>query len=235
MGAATVFDPNLDGQKLAFNVEGDEILDEQTGSVWNLFGQATSGPLAGQDLISLYDLSNNPFLYNGPEDDRLPAIARVVAILISGEALAVPFSVLEREPVVHQTLAVHCPPVHEGGIAERSIGDDYRLPSHEVVNHLMPDHDLQGVCSRIAVDIGYLYRFPVFQPLASLCHRLEGGVVNRGNIVLARPPALNLPVGNGTEAEVGLPIGGGEGHAPQLLLQLLFADGFHPVAGCFTR
>jgi len=52
-----------------------------------------------------YDLSNNPFLFDGPKDDRLPAIARVVAILIGEKALAVPFSVMEKEPVVHQTLA----------------------------------------------------------------------------------------------------------------------------------
>ena len=59
----------------------------------------------GRNPYSGYDGANNPFLYDGPEDDRLPALARVVAILIGEEALAVPFSVLEKEPVVHQTLA----------------------------------------------------------------------------------------------------------------------------------
>ena len=50
VGAATVFDPNLGGQKLAFIARGEEIVDEETGSTWNLFGQATSGPLEGKEL-----------------------------------------------------------------------------------------------------------------------------------------------------------------------------------------
>jgi len=53
VGAATVFDPNLEGQKLRFRADGDEIVDEQTGSTWNLLGQATSGPLKGKELTPI--------------------------------------------------------------------------------------------------------------------------------------------------------------------------------------
>jgi len=50
VGATGVFDPNLNGQKLTFQLVGDKIVDEQTGSVWNIVGQAVEGPLAGQEL-----------------------------------------------------------------------------------------------------------------------------------------------------------------------------------------
>ncbi len=50
VGATGVFDPNLDGQKLTFNKEGDNIVDAETGSTWNVLGQAVDGPLAGTSL-----------------------------------------------------------------------------------------------------------------------------------------------------------------------------------------
>ena len=50
VGATGVFDPQLGGQNLSFTAVGNEILDDQTGSTWNLFGHATSGPLQGQAL-----------------------------------------------------------------------------------------------------------------------------------------------------------------------------------------
>lgn len=53
VGATGVFDPNVDGQKLTFVIEDGHITDQQTGSLWNLAGQATAGPLAGEWLIPL--------------------------------------------------------------------------------------------------------------------------------------------------------------------------------------
>lgn len=50
VGATGVFDPNLDGQKLTFSFDGQNIVDDQTGSSWNILGQAVEGPLAGQEL-----------------------------------------------------------------------------------------------------------------------------------------------------------------------------------------
>jgi hypothetical protein len=50
VGATGVFDPHLNGEKLTFLKEGDKILDEQTGSSWNILGQALEGPLAGEEL-----------------------------------------------------------------------------------------------------------------------------------------------------------------------------------------
>ncbi len=51
VGATGVFDPNLNGEKLTFRLgEDGQIIDEQTGSTWNLLGQATGGELVGEQL-----------------------------------------------------------------------------------------------------------------------------------------------------------------------------------------
>ena len=53
VGATGVFDPTVDGEKLTFSKEGDSIVDDQTGSTWNILGQAVDGPLSGQQLESI--------------------------------------------------------------------------------------------------------------------------------------------------------------------------------------
>ncbi|MCA9922893.1 MAG: DUF3179 domain-containing protein [Anaerolineales bacterium] len=53
VGATGVFDPNLDGQKLTFTAVDDGFVDAETGSSWNILGQAIDGPLAGQQLIPI--------------------------------------------------------------------------------------------------------------------------------------------------------------------------------------
>jgi hypothetical protein len=53
VGATGVFDPNLNGQTLTFSKSGDDILDDQTGSTWNILGQAVAGELAGQRLTPI--------------------------------------------------------------------------------------------------------------------------------------------------------------------------------------
>jgi hypothetical protein len=59
----------------------------------------------GSNPYTLYDSSSDPFLYGGPADRRLPALERVVAIDAGTQSLTVPYSVLEKEPIVHYTLA----------------------------------------------------------------------------------------------------------------------------------
>ena len=53
VGASGVFDPRLDGQMLTFKADGDRFVDDQTGSSWNILGEATSGPLVGQKLTPI--------------------------------------------------------------------------------------------------------------------------------------------------------------------------------------
>lgn len=50
VGATGVFDPWLDGQKLTFRVDGERIVDNETGSAWDILGQSIDGPLAGKSL-----------------------------------------------------------------------------------------------------------------------------------------------------------------------------------------
>lgn len=48
--AVTAFKRELNGTTLDFEINKDEIVDRQTGSNWNLLGQAISGELKGQSL-----------------------------------------------------------------------------------------------------------------------------------------------------------------------------------------
>ena len=50
VGTVKVFDRLLDGEILDFEATTDGYVDSQTGSVWNIFGEATEGPLAGSRL-----------------------------------------------------------------------------------------------------------------------------------------------------------------------------------------
>lgn len=59
VGSAALFDPTLeDGTVLSFVINGTTITDEQTGSTWNIFGQAINGPLAGTTLVQLRSVSH---------------------------------------------------------------------------------------------------------------------------------------------------------------------------------
>ena len=53
VGATGVFDASLDGQTLMFRAGDSGFVDDQTGSTWNVLGQAVAGPLAGQTLTPI--------------------------------------------------------------------------------------------------------------------------------------------------------------------------------------
>ena len=54
VGSASAFSPILNGEKLTFSLqEGGLFKDENTGTVWNILGQAISGPLEGEILTPL--------------------------------------------------------------------------------------------------------------------------------------------------------------------------------------
>ncbi len=50
IGAAGLFEATLEGTKYIFKNEGDKIVDNETGSVWSIQGEAVEGPLAGKKL-----------------------------------------------------------------------------------------------------------------------------------------------------------------------------------------
>lgn len=55
IGTAALFDRELNGQILTFSYDADTgtITDDQTGSTWNLFGEAIAGELEGESLRQL--------------------------------------------------------------------------------------------------------------------------------------------------------------------------------------
>jgi hypothetical protein len=50
VGAVNAYVRALDGQRLTFVLEGERIVDAETGSTWNVLGQAIAGKLAGKTL-----------------------------------------------------------------------------------------------------------------------------------------------------------------------------------------
>lgn len=50
VGATGVFRSELDGMTLTFSRSGEGFSDSETGSSWNVLGEATAGPLAGSRL-----------------------------------------------------------------------------------------------------------------------------------------------------------------------------------------
>jgi hypothetical protein len=50
VGATGVFDPAPDGRRLTFAATQAGIVDDQTGSSWDIFGRAVGGPLEGAQL-----------------------------------------------------------------------------------------------------------------------------------------------------------------------------------------
>ena len=54
VGMALLFERAINGrQTLSFRADGDAIVDEQTGSAWNIFGTAIAGELEGTQLQSI--------------------------------------------------------------------------------------------------------------------------------------------------------------------------------------
>ena len=50
VGSTGIFRRELDGRSLTFEVKGDEFVDQETGTSWDIFGRGIAGPLAGEQL-----------------------------------------------------------------------------------------------------------------------------------------------------------------------------------------
>ena len=50
VGSTGVFSPYVGSEKLFFELSGGDIVDRQTGSRWNILGQAVGGPMVGERL-----------------------------------------------------------------------------------------------------------------------------------------------------------------------------------------
>jgi hypothetical protein len=58
VGTGNTFSRELDGQILTFQADGEKITDEQTGSEWNILGQAVSGELVGRQLEPVVNVNH---------------------------------------------------------------------------------------------------------------------------------------------------------------------------------
>ena len=72
VGATAVYDPVVEGQRLTFSAAGDvAFTDQETGSTWNLLGQATDGPLAGATLTAVLHANHFWFAWAAFNPDTL--------------------------------------------------------------------------------------------------------------------------------------------------------------------
>ncbi len=53
VGSTGVFDPVLEGRELGFSYSDGRIIDDQTGSAWNILGHAVAGELVGKMLTQI--------------------------------------------------------------------------------------------------------------------------------------------------------------------------------------
>ena len=53
IGSTGVFEASLDDRILSFTLRDGRIMDEETGSTWNILGRAVEGPLAGNELTPI--------------------------------------------------------------------------------------------------------------------------------------------------------------------------------------
>ena len=71
IGATGVFDAQLDGQKLTFSLKDDRFIDDQTGSFWNILGEAVEGEMAGKSLTPIVHGNHFWFAWGAFNPDTL--------------------------------------------------------------------------------------------------------------------------------------------------------------------
>ena len=71
IGATGLFESQVDGRDLTFRAEGDRFVDNETGSVWNILGQAVEGPLTGTRLTPIVHANHFWFAWGAFKPDTL--------------------------------------------------------------------------------------------------------------------------------------------------------------------
>ena len=66
-----MFDPLLEGRKLTFRADGDQFLDNETGSTWSILGEAIDGSLAGKRLTPIVHANHFWFAWAAFRPDTL--------------------------------------------------------------------------------------------------------------------------------------------------------------------
>lgn len=77
VGTTGAFVPELDGERLRFERDGDVFRDEQTGSSWNVLGEAVDGPHAGARLTRLTHVDTFWFAWAAflPDTEVVPPVS----------------------------------------------------------------------------------------------------------------------------------------------------------------
>ena len=71
IGSTAVFNAVLDGEKLTFTAEGDVFTDAETGSTWNILGEAIDGPMTGERLTKIVHGDHFWFAWGAFKPDTL--------------------------------------------------------------------------------------------------------------------------------------------------------------------
>ena len=71
VGATGLFDGQVNGRKLTFRDDGGRFVDNETGSVWNILGQAIEGPLTGETLVPVVHANHFWFAWGAFKPDTL--------------------------------------------------------------------------------------------------------------------------------------------------------------------
>jgi len=71
IGATAIFDSRAGDRTLTFKIEGDQFVDNETGSVWNLLGAAVAGPLSGTTLAPIVHADHFWFAWAAFKPDTL--------------------------------------------------------------------------------------------------------------------------------------------------------------------
>ena len=177
----------------------------------------------------------------GPGDDRRGDLGEPGAGELADDSLAenlLPPAI--GVPVVHDEVTVaeeaadaegvdgvaHAAFEDDGGVAEGAEGDDDRISADDVVDYLVPGHDLEGIGTGVVADPEGDHGLPVGEPVWVVGHGSELGGVDRRDAVsylaeedfgvvdgvLGEIGAPGVPAGGVGLSEVGgrVEVGGGD-------------------------
>ena len=77
VGSTGVFVAQLDGKKLTFRLQDGKFVDDQTGSVWNILGEAVEGEMKGKSLTPIIHGNHFWFAWGAFNPDTLIYKGRV--------------------------------------------------------------------------------------------------------------------------------------------------------------
>ncbi len=88
VGAIAAFSRMVNGRELEFQVEGEEIVDSESGSTWDILGRAIDGPMLGQQLDPIVGVNHFWFSWAAfKPDTRVYTVDDTLSIVSPEESL----------------------------------------------------------------------------------------------------------------------------------------------------